>query len=179
MDLTGYVMDLESLINRYTVLVFIKVLSVILALILVWIVPYIGKPIINKHKKRKTKRIMKIEKETKIKTIIGQVVISFLFFAIEIFLIGYDVDTLVNLKKDLNQNSVVIYNGDAHLWYDYRRTGVFFDFFVDSRNVSLGNSDDTYIIDMTKTDEGWVKDSGDFRGKITYGENSKYILKIE
>ena len=65
MDLNGHVMDLESLINRYTILVFIKVLCVILALILVWIVPYIGKPIINKHKKRKTKRKIKIEKEAK------------------------------------------------------------------------------------------------------------------
>ena len=179
MDLSGFVMDLESLINRYTILVVIKVLSFFLFLFFIWLLPYIGKPIKNKYKKRKTKRKIKIEKQTKIKTIFGQIVISVLFLAAGIFIIGDDVSTLNSLKKDLNQNSVVIYEGNAHLWDDYLRTGVFFDFFVDSRNVTLGDSNDTYKIDMSKTDEGWVEDSGDFYGKITYGENSKFILRIE
>lgn len=179
MNLTAYVMELESLINRYTILVFIEVFSVILALILVWTLPFIGKLTKTKHKKQKTKRKIKLEKESRKKTIIAQVVISILFITAETFIIGIDVDTLNNLKKDSNQNSIAIYNGDAHLWDDYRRTGALFDFIVDSRNVSLGNSDATYKIDMSKVDEGWFEDSGEFNGKITYGENSKYILKIE
>lgn len=133
----------------------------------------------NKYKKRKTKRKIKIEKQTKIKTTFGQIVISVLFLVAGIFIIGDDVSTLNNLKKDLNQNSLVIYEGNAHLWDEYRRTGAFFDFFVDSRNVSLGDSNDTYKIDMSKTDEAWFEDSGNFYGKITYGENSKFILRIE
>ena len=179
MDLIGYVMDLESLINRYTLLVFIKALSFFLFLLFIWLLLYIGKPLKNKHKKRKTKRKIKLEKEEKTKTIISQVAISLLILVAGIFIIGDDANTLNNLKKDLEQNSVDVYTGDAHLWDDYRRTGVFFDFFVDSRNVSFENSDDTYKIDMSKTYEGWVEDSGDFQGKITYGENSKFILKIE
>lgn len=179
MNLSGYVIDLEFLIDRYTILIFIKALSFFSFLLFIWILPYIGKPLKNKRKKHKTKRKMKIEKANKTKTIIGQSIISILFITAGIFIIGNDIDTLNNLKKDLYQNSVVIYNGDAHLRDDYRRTGAFFDFFVDSRNVSFEDTDDTYIIDMSKIDEGWIQDSGDFRGKITYGKNSKYILKIE
>ncbi len=176
MDLSGYIMDLESLINRYTILIIIKVLSVFLMLILVWLVPHIGNPLKKKHK---TKRKIKIEKANKTKTVIGQIIISGLFIIVEIFIVGNYVDTLNNLKKDLNQNAFVVYNGDAYLCDDYRRTSLLFNLFVDSRNVNLGNSDDIYIIDMSMTDEGWFRDSGDFQGKITYGENSKFILKIE
>lgn len=88
-----------------------------------------------------------------------------------------DVKTQNTLKADASQNAISVYDGDAELRYPSFSS--FYDFIVDNRIVQFENSDENYWIDMSRVNEGWNPDSGEFYEKITYGENSKYILKIE
>lgn len=181
MDLTGYVMELETLINRYLVLVFVRTIPIIFLLLLTWGLPYLDKKSKRKSNKRKTKRKTKLEKEEKYKTLIGQIAVSVLFVALGVVFIKGDVVTLNNLKKDLEQKSFSVYEGEAYLLDNthYLHSGAFFDLIVDERFVEFENSDEVYSLDMSKIWEGFNDQSGEFHGKITYGENSKYILKIE
>lgn len=180
---TGYTMELESLINRYTALVVIDVVSLILIFALICLASYLEAGFKKKHNKHKTKRKATLEKEKKRKIIAGQLVAFGLLIVVGVYFFTGDSDlaTLRNLKKDFSQNSVAVYEGEANLSSEglLWRYGVFFDFIVDSRLVSFDKIDGVYWIDMSKTDEGLLEDSGDFYGKITYGENSKYILKVE
>ena len=65
MDLTGYIMDLESLISRYTILIFVKVALIVLVIFLIWLVPYLEKRTKKKPDKHKTKRKIRLEKVAK------------------------------------------------------------------------------------------------------------------
>ncbi len=181
MDLIGYTMDLESLISRYTFLIFTEIVPIILVLFLTWFFPYLKKRTKKTHNKHKTKRKVKLEKEAKRNTLISQIFVSVLLIVVGTLFIKSDVTTLNNLKKDLYQNSVIVYEGDAYLWdsYAFLHADVFFDLIVDSRFVDFANSEDTYQIDVSKIWKGRSEYSGEFYGKITYGENSKFILKIE
>ena len=181
MDLTGYDMGLESLINRYPILIFVRTIPIMLLLLLTWGLPYLDKKAKRKSNKRKTKKKIKLEKEDKYKTLIGQIVVSVLFIALGVVFIQGDVVTLNNLKKDLAQNSFAVYEGEAYLLDNtpYLHSGAFFDLIIDERFVEFENSDEVYSLDMSKIWEGFNDQSGEFHGKITYGENSKYILKIE
>ena len=181
MDLTGYVMGLESLINRYLILIIIKSVPIMFLLLLTWGLPYLDKKSKSKHKKRKTKRKIESEKKSKIKNIIGQIIVSVLFVAVGVAFVLEDVDTRNNLKKDLARNSFEIYEGEAYLTEStpYLHGGAVFDLIIDERFVELENSDELYRIDMSQTWEGITDESDEFNGKIIYGKNSKYILKIE
>lgn len=180
MSLTGYNMALESLINRYSVLIFVRIIPIIFLLLLTWGLPYLEKTK-RKSNKHKTKRKIKLEKEDKYKTLIAQLVVSVLFIALGVVFVRGDVVTLNNLKKDLAQNSFAVYEGEAYLLDNtpYLHSGAVFDLIVDERFVEFENSDEVYSLDMSKIWEGFNDQSGEFHGKITYGENSKYILKIE
>ena len=184
MNLTGYTMELESLITRHTVLVVIDIVLLVVGVILICLAPYIELGFKRKHKKYQTKRKAEREKSKKRKIIAGQIVAFALVFVAAVFFFTDDssgLGTLKNLKKDLSQNSVEVYEGEAHLSSEglLWRYGVFSDFIVDSRWVTFKNSDEMCRIDMSKVDEGWLEDSGDFYGKITYGKNSGFILKVE
>ena len=61
MDLIGYTMDLESLISRYTFLIFTEIVPIILVLFLTWFLPYLKKRTKKTHNKHKTKRKVKLE----------------------------------------------------------------------------------------------------------------------
>ena len=182
MNLIGYATDLESLINRYTLLIFAEIVPIILVILLTWFLPFLERRTKNKNNNRKSKRKVKLEKAAKRNTLISQIVVSVLLILVGVLFVKSDVATLNNLKDDLNQNSIMVYEGDAYLSDTIpflRRTGVFFDLIVDSRFVDFENSAETYRIDMSRKWEGFTEISGEFHGKITYGENSKYILKIE
>ena len=181
MDLTGYIMDLESLISRYTILIFVKVALIVLVIFLIWLVPYLEKRTKKKPDKHKTKRKIRLEKVAKRNLLIFQIAFSVLFVIIGVLYTNWDIKTLKNLKVDANQNLAVVYEADATLvGAPYLRSAdVFFDLIVDSRSVFFGDSNEIYHIDMSKIEEGWFEDEGEFHGKITYGENSKFILKIE
>lgn len=181
MDLTGYIMDLESLISRYTILIFVKVALIVLVIFLIWLVPYLEKRTKKKSDKHKTKRKIRLEKVAKRNLLIFQIAFSVLFVIIGVLYTNWDIKTLKNLKVDANQNLAVVYEGDATLvGAPYLRSAdVFLDLIVDSRSVFFGDSNEIYHIDMSKIEEGWFEDEGEFHGKITYGENSKFILKIE
>ncbi|MBQ8209188.1 MAG: hypothetical protein IJZ35_01205 [Clostridia bacterium] len=181
MDFIGYTMDLESLINRYTLLIFAKTVPIILVLLLAWIIPYIDKKMNKKRKIRKTKRKLRLEKESKRNALISQIAVSVLLIVLEVLFVKSDVTTLNNLKKDLNQGSVAVYDGAAYVSapVHFLHDSVLFDLIVDPRFVTFENSEETYQIDMSNVWEGLCEYSGDFAGKITYGRNSKFILKIE
>ena len=53
MDLIGYTMDLESLISRYTFLIFTEIVPIILVLFLTWFLPYLKKRTKKTHHKQK------------------------------------------------------------------------------------------------------------------------------
>lgn len=183
MNLTGYIMGLESLINRYTVLIFVQIVLMVLGIFLIWFLPYFEKRTKKKPDKHKTKRKIELEKVAKRNLLIVQIVISaFLVIVGGLFVKG-DVKTLNDLKADVSQNAVAIYEGDAYLPNTYPHISgldaLFDSIIVDSRSVTFEGSNEIYYIDMSKVDEGWLEDWGDFHGKITYGENSKFILKIE
>lgn len=183
MDLTGYIMDLESLISRYTILIFVKVALIVLVIFLIWLVPYLEKRTKKKPDKHKTKRKIRLEKVAKRNLLIFQIVFSTFLVVVGGLLIKGDVKTLNALKTDARQNSFSVYEGDAHMPNTYPHISgldAFFDsIIVDSRSVFFEDSNEIYYIDMLKVDEGWLEDWGEFYGKITYGENSKFILKIE
>ncbi len=181
MDLTGYAMELESLINRYTILLFVKLVPIILLLLLTWGLPYLDEKSKRKNNKQKNKKKIKSEKEEKRKNLIGQIVVSVLFVALGVVFVQSDVVTLNNLKKDMSQNSFAVYEGEAYLSDStpYLHSGAGFDLIVDTRFVEFENSGEMYRIDMSETWEGITDESGRFSGKITYAENSKYILNIE
>ncbi len=181
MDLTGYAMELESLINRYTILFFVKLVPIILLLLLTWGLPYFDKKSKRKNNNQKTNRKRKSEKEEKRKNLIGQIVVSVLFVSLGVVFVQSDVVTLNDLKKDLSENSFTVYEGEAYLSDStpYLHSGAGFDLIVDTRFVEFENRDEIYRIDMSKTWEGITDDTGRFSGKITYAENSKYILKVE
>ncbi len=181
MDLTGYTMDLGDLINRYTILIFVKTVLIVLTIFLLWFLPYVGEKMKKRRDKHKTKRKVRLEKEAKRNNRICQIVGSVLLVVVGILFIKGDVKTLTALNADESQNSLAIYEGDARLLrsYYYRNANVFYDLIVDSRSVVFEGSNEIYHVDMSKTNESWIADSGEFYGKITYGENSKFILKIE
>lgn len=183
MDLTGYIMDLETLISKYTVLISVEIVLVVLAILLTWLVPYLEKRTKKKPDRRKTKRKIRLEKVAKRNLIIFQIVFSaFLFIVGGLFIKG-DVKTRNALKTDESYNAIAIFEGEAYLNNDYPNISsleALFDLiFIDSRLVTFESSDEFYCIDMSDVDEGWLEDRGEFHGKITYGENSKFILKIE
>lgn len=181
MDLTGYTMYLVDLINRYTILIFVKTVLIVLTIFLLWFLPYVGGKLKKRHNKHKTNRKVKLEKEAKRNNLICQIVASVLLVVVGILFIKGDVKTLTALKADERQNSLAIYEGDASLLRSvyYKNANVFYDLIVDSRSVVFEDINEICYIDMSKTDEGWIEEWGEFHGKITYGENSRFILKIE
>lgn len=182
MNLIGYSIELQDLINKHIFLIFAKTEPIVFLLLLIWLVPIIEKRIKHKHNHHKTKRKINLENKAKKNTLIGQIFLSVLLIVVAIFFVKSDVATLDNLKKDLDQGSVVVYEGDAYLSDSallVRRRSVLIDLIIDSRFVYFDNCDEHYWIDMSRVNEGWLPDSGEFNGRITYGENSRFILKIE
>lgn len=177
MDLIGYLTEFHSLINRYTALIIVKLLSAFLLLAALWILPHIGMKFTMKPDKHKSERKIKKEKELKKATLLLQIFITVFFVFIVTFFAYDDVRTLNALKEDADHNTVSVYEGNAELMYS--SFGSLFDFFVDARIIKFENSDEYYWIDMSRVNEGWNPDSGEFHGKITYGDNSKFILKVE
>ncbi len=177
MDIVGYSVELQSLINRYSVLIIVKLVSALFLLVALWILPFLEKKLTIKPDKHKSKRKIEKEKELKKAILCLQIFVSIFLNFITAFFMYDDVKTLNNLKKDETTNSVSVYVGDAELMYS--SFGSIYDFIVDHRIVIFGNSDENYWIDMSRVYEGWNPDSGEFYGKITYGENSRFILKIE
>lgn len=180
MNLTGYTMSLDSLINRHIFLIVTEVVLMLLMIVLSWLAPYVDSGIKKKRNKPKTKRKAEIIKKKKRNTLILQVVLTFISIVISVFGLKNEVERLTALRIDANSNSIAVYEGQADLQMNVniRRT-VFSELLVDYRVVTFAGSDEVYWIDMSKTDEGWVEDWGDFSGKITYGEHSKVIFKIE
>lgn len=176
-------MDLESLTNRYMILIIVKTVLIILALLLIWVLPCFKERIKKKHNTHKTKRKVRLEKESKRKALICQIIVSVLLVIAGALVIKGDLNILNALELDTSQNSIAKYEGDAFLLssspYPYNPDVLFDLLIIDSRLVAFENSDETYQIDMSKVPEGWFEDSGEFHGKITYGKNSKFILKIE
>lgn len=183
MDLTGYIMDLESLISKYTISISVEIALLVLAIFSIWLVPYLEKRTKKKPDKHKTKRKIRLEKVAKRNLLIFQVVFSVFLVVVGGLFIKGDVKTRNALKADESHNAVAIFEGEAYLHHDYHIIGGFpalFDLIsIDSRLVTFEGSDESYYISMSEIDEGWLEDWGDFHGKITYGENSKFILKIE
>ena len=177
MNIVGYSVELQSLINRYTVLIIVKIVSAVFLLAALWILPYIEMKLTMKPDKHKSKRKIEKEKELKKAILYLQIFVSIFLIFITAFFMYDDVKTLNNLKKDETTNSVSVYVGDAELMYS--SFGSVYDFIVDHRIVIFRNSEENYWIDMSSVNEGWLADSGEFYGKIIYGENSKFILKIE
>ena len=177
MDIVGYSVELQSLINRYSVLIIVELVSALLLLVALWILPFLEKKLTMKPDKHKSERKIEKEKELKKAILCLQIFVSIFLIFITAFFMYDDVKTLNNLKKDETTNSVSVYVGDAELMYS--SFGSIYDFVVDHRIVQFENSDENYWIDMSRVNEGWNTDSGVFCAKITYGENSKYILKIE
>ena len=177
MDIVGYSVELQSLINRYSVLIIVELVSALLLLVALWILPFLEKKLTMKPDKHTSKRKIEKEKELKKAILCLQIFVSIFLIFITAFFMYDDVKTLNNLKKDETTNSVSVYVGDAELMYS--SFGSIYDFIVDHRIVQFENSDENYWIDMSRVNEGWNTDSGVFYAKITYGENSKYILKIE
>jgi len=172
-----YSVELQSLINRYTVLIIVKLVSALLLLAALWILPSLEIKFTMKPDKHKSKRKLEKEKELKKATLYLQIFVTVFLVFITAFFVYDDVKTLNNLKEDEATNSIFVYEGDAELMYS--SFGSIYDFIVDHRIVCFENSDKHYWIDMSRVNEGWDPDSGEFYGKITYGENSKFILKIE
>lgn len=180
LDLTGYTMSLDSLINRHVFLLVVDIILMIFGILLSWILPYIDSEIKKRKSKPKTKRKAEIIKKKKRNTLIIQVVLTAICLVAGIYVIKNDVERLNALRIDAKSNSISIYEGEAYLLssVDIRR-GNFSEWFVDYRSVTFEDSDEIYWIDMSKIDEGWVEDWGEFSGKIVYGENSKVILMVE
>ena len=180
LDLTGYNMSLDSLINRHIFLLVVDAILIISGILLSWILPYIDSEIKKKKSKPKTKIKAEIIKKKKRNTLIIQVVLTAICLVAGIYVIKDDAERLNDLRIDANSNSISVYEGEADLLssVDIRR-GNFSEWFVDYRSVTFEDSDEIYWIDMSEIDEGWVEDWGKFSGKIVYGENSKVILKIE
>ncbi|MBE6785391.1 MAG: hypothetical protein E7538_04015 [Ruminococcaceae bacterium] len=177
MNIIGYSIELQSLINRYTMLIIVRIVSAVLLLAALWILPYIEIKLTTKPDKHKSKRKLKKEKEYKKALLYLQVFVTIFFIPIVTFFVYDDVKTQNTLKADVSQNAISVYVGDAELIYPSFSS--IYDFIVDHRIVQFENSDEHYWIDMSRVNEGWNPDSGEFYGKITYGANSKYILKIE
>lgn len=176
MDLIGYSIGLNSLIIRYTVLIIVQIISIILLSALLWILPYFEIKMIRKQEKRNREKPI-ISKKLQLRVFAVQVVVTIFLVVIGSFFISDEYKTLNTLRVDKNQNSIAIYEGDAELMYS--SSGTITDIIVDPRVIKFENSDDIYWIDMSRVNEGWNPDSGEFYGKITYAENSKFILKIE
>ena len=180
LNLTGYTMSLDSLINRQVFLLIADVVLMIFGILLSWLLPYIDSGIKNRKSKLKTKRKAERIKKMKRNTLIMQIVLTVLCLVVGVFGVKNDVEHLTALKADANNNSILVFEGKADLQssVDMRR-GNFSELFIDYRLVTFEGSEEVYWIDMSKTEEGWVEDWGEFNGKITYGEHSKVILKIE
>ena len=177
MDIVGYTAELQSLINRYTVLIIAEVISALLLLAALWILPSLEMKFTKKPDKHKSKRKAEKEKELKKAVLYLQIFVSIFLAFITAFFAYDNVKTLNSLKEDKATNSISVYVGDAELMYSSFSS--IYNFIVDDRIVQFENSDEIYWIDMSRVNEGWNPDSGKFNGKIIYGENSKYILKIE
>lgn len=177
MDIVGYSVEFQDLINRYTVLIIVKLVSALLLSAVLWILPSLEIKLTMKPNKHKSKRKAEKEKGLKRATLYVQFFFTVFLAFITVFFVYDDVKTLNNLKKDETTNSVSVYVGYAELMYPSFIS--VYDFIVDHRIVMFENSDEHFWIDMSRVNEGWNTDSGEFNGKITYGVNSKHILKIE
>lgn len=177
MNLNGYAMSLDSLINREIFLLAVHAALIILIVFLVWFLPYFDGRIQKKKRKPKTNRKAKIEKKKKRNTLIVQTVFTVIAIVVGIFGMKIDAERLSALKTDADSNSISVYEGEVYLQMNNIYT--FSRLFVDYRAVTFEGSDEIFWIDMAKTEEGWIDYSGYFNGKIMYGENSKVILKVE
>ena len=176
MDLIGYSTSLNSLINRYTILIIVQILGIILLSAILWVLPYLEIKMIRKQEKHNQEKPI-LSKKLQRRVLAVQIIMIIILVVIGSFFISDEYRTLNTLKVDLSQNSIAVFDGDAELMYS--SSGTITDIIVDPRIIKFENSDDIYWIDMSRVNEGWNPDSGAFHGKITYAENSKYILKIE
>ena len=177
MDLIGYSVSLNSLINRYIVLIIVQIIGIVLLSALLWVLPCFEIKMIREREKRDRKKELILSKKIERRAYAIMIIATIFLVAVGSFFISDEFRTLNTLKFDQNQNSIAIYEGDAELMYS--SSGTITDIIVDPRIIKFENSDDIYWIDMSRVNEGWNPDSGEFYGKITYAENSKFILKIE
>ena len=75
MDLIGYSIGLNSLIIRYTVLIIVQIISIILLSALLWILPYFEIKMIRKQEKRNREKPI-ISKKLQLRVFAVQVVVT-------------------------------------------------------------------------------------------------------
>ena len=116
MDIVGYSAELQSLINRYTVLIIAEVISALLLLAALWILPSLEMKFTKKPDKHKSKRKAEKEKELKKAVLYLQIFVSIFLAFITAFFAYDNVKTLYPEKCQHMEEKTVTYEDDITKW---------------------------------------------------------------
>lgn len=157
---------MQCLINKTIIDIAIIYALIIIIIGVVWIAPFCYYK--QKMDKQKNTKILK-------KSLVAQVSITVICLLLSLITIS-SLRDINNMKKDIENNSFVTYVGD----YDIDNTYHHFSFspselWFDLRAVTVDGEEEPLWFDMTGNVGIDIHDAG----TIIYGENSRYIVKIE
>ena len=160
-----YIDQMQSLINKTIIDIAIIYALIIIIIGVVWIIPFCC------YKKKKDK-----QKNTKIikKSLIAQASITVICLLFSLITIPSFQD-INNMRKDIDNNSFVTYVGDYDIDNTYHFSFSVSGLWFDLRAVTADSEEDPLWFDMTSDIGIDVHDTG----IIVYGENSRYIVKLE
>ena len=161
----NYVEQMQSLINKTIIDIVIIYVLIIIIIGVVWVAPFCYYK--KKRDKRKNSKIFK-------KSLIAQASITVICLLFSLINISSFQD-INNMKKDIENNSFVMYVGDYDIDNTYHFSFSVSELWFDLRAVTVDGEEDPLWFDMTSNIGIDAHDTG----TIVYGENSRYIVKIE
>ena len=161
----NYVEQMQSLINKTIIDIVIISVLVIIIIGVVWFAPFCYYK--KKRDKQKNSKIFK-------KSLIAQASITVICLLFSLINISSFQD-INNMKKDIENNSFVMYVGDYDIDNTYHFSFSVSELWFDLRAVTADGEEDPLWFDMTSNIGIDAHDTG----TIVYGENSRYIVKIE
>lgn len=167
----NYVNELEKVLrSEWITLIFWLAILVLLAVI-IWIVNYrYFKKEFQKHNKpAKIKQTEIAYKKSKWACLALSVVMAGIGFLFALL----NLDTIKEINKDISNKSFKTYNGGYYVEYDFSSKH-----YPKTLAVYLDNGETAYIYNRNFI-EYLLTESGEFSGRVVYGESSSIIVEID
>lgn len=170
--MSEYQAVMESLLARSVVNLLQIYVPMLLIIAVIWIVPW------SAQKAKRKKKLKKKDIEAAKKSRLAQIALTVMILSLSLLTIP-EISNIQAMKKDIDTQSYVVYTGSYEIADDTLQKALVSDLWLDIRTVHAQSTDEWLYLDMVSVWEGWSSDFGTYSGRIVYGENSKYIVKIQ
>ena len=159
---------LEKIIAKERFELIIALLLIVVALALLWIVPY------RHYRKMKEKTREKKRKEIQ-KSLLGQLILTAILLAFAWLSCWGFRDTYRNIRLDIQEQAYQSYTGEVELHSSHSTKG---RLYKSHQSVWLDNGEFVFVY-INNLWEDLTRDVGTYDAKLVYGRHSRYVVYME